>query len=197
RADVDLRQAYAFEEYGLTYRIAEVGDFGRGLRHAGKGREFIHHAADVANLADDGVDALVEDLAVILQLAAIAAAQPFGRELDGRQRILDLVGDAAGHVGPGTGTLRRLEIGNVIEGQHIALGFGDRAFARQLHLVGAAVGFVAELYLIAHLPAPGRPRPFQGGRQLRHDLFDGLAHKVDFVPVQHFAGAGVDQGHGT
>ena len=53
-------------------------------------------------------------------LVAVFALQPFGRELDRRQRILDLVRDAPRHVGPGGGALRRHEIGDVVEGDDIA-----------------------------------------------------------------------------
>ncbi len=36
-----------------------------GVRHAREGREFVDHAADIADLADDGVGALLEDFAVV------------------------------------------------------------------------------------------------------------------------------------
>ena len=94
----------------------------------------------------------VEDFAIILELAAIAPAEPLRRELNGCQRILDLMRDASGHVRPGARALRRFEIGDVVEGQHIALGLSDRAFAGQLYLIDAPIGFVAELDLVAHLP---------------------------------------------
>ena len=42
--------------------------------------------------------------------------QPLGRELDRGQRVLDLVRDAAGDVGPGRLALRRQQLGDVVEG---------------------------------------------------------------------------------
>ena len=42
--------------------------------------------------------------------------QPLGRKLDRRQRILDLVRDAARDIGPGGLALRRLQLGDVVEG---------------------------------------------------------------------------------
>ena len=73
------------------------------------------------DLADDRVGALVEDLAVLGDHLAVAAADALGRKLDRRQRVLDLVGDAARDVGPGGGALRRDEVGDVVDGDDIGL----------------------------------------------------------------------------
>ena len=55
---------------------------------------------------------------------AVFAAQPLGRQLDRRQRVLDLVGDAARDIGPGRGALRQHQLGDVVDGDDIAvLGF--------------------------------------------------------------------------
>ncbi len=60
----------------------------------------------------------------------ILALQPFGRELDRRQRVLDLVGDAAGDVLPGLLALGGDELGHVVEGEHqAAFGVGAHADA--------------------------------------------------------------------
>ena len=48
--------------------------------------------------------------------------QPFRGELDRRQRILDLVRDAARDIGPGGLALRRLQFGDVVEGHDEAVG---------------------------------------------------------------------------
>ena len=50
-----------------------------------------------------------------------AALQPLGRELDRRQRVLDLVRDAARDIGPGGLALRRLQLGDVVEGDDEAV----------------------------------------------------------------------------
>ena len=73
------------------------------------------------DLADDRVGALVEHLAVLGDDLAVAAADALGRQLDRRQRVLDLVGDAARHVGPGGGALRLHEIGDVVDGDDVGL----------------------------------------------------------------------------
>ena len=103
-----------------------------GVRHAREGRELVDHAADVADLADDRVGALREDFGIGGDLAGIFALQPLGRKLDRRQRILDLVRDAARDVGPGGGALRRDQIGDVVEGGDEAAAV-RAALARHLH----------------------------------------------------------------
>src|SRR5262249_31253459 len=96
--------------------------------HAGEGRELIDHAADVADLTDNRVGALVEDLLVVADLIAVLAFEPLCRKLDGGQWILDFVGNASGDVGPGGVSLSGDQVGNVVEGQDMAVAGGVRAF---------------------------------------------------------------------
>ena len=98
-----------------------------GVGHAREGREFVDHAPDVADLADDRVGALLEHFAVGADLAAVFALEPFGGKLDGGQRVLDLVGDAPRDVGPGGGALGRNKVGDVVEGGDVAAAVTDRA----------------------------------------------------------------------
>ena len=85
-----------------------------------KAGEFIDHAADILDLADDRVGALIEDGPVVLiDLLAVAALEALGRKLDRRQRVLDLMGDAAGDVRPGGRALGDDEIGDVVEGDDV------------------------------------------------------------------------------
>ncbi len=101
--------------------FAEIVALDARLRHAREGREFVHHALDVVDLAHDRVGALVENIAVLRDEAAVFALQPLGRKLDRRQRISDFMRDAARDVGPGGGALRGDEIGDVVERDDIAL----------------------------------------------------------------------------
>ena len=78
-------------------------------------RELVDHALDVVDLPDNRVGALVEYVLALDDVSAIAAFQPLGRELDGRQRIPDLVRDAAGDVGPRGGALSGHEVADVVE----------------------------------------------------------------------------------
>ena len=52
---------------------------------------------------------------------AVFALETLGRKLDRRQRILDLMRDAPGDVGPGRVALRRDELGDVVEGHDMAM----------------------------------------------------------------------------
>ena len=78
-------------------------------------RELVDHALDVVDLAHDRVGALLEHRRILGDRLAVFAPQPLGRELDRRQRVLDLVRDAARDVGPGRGALRRHQLGDVVE----------------------------------------------------------------------------------
>ena len=71
-------------------------------------------------------------------LLAVLAPQPLGRELDRRQRVLDLVGDAAGDVPPGGVALGGDQPGDVVEGQHQAVGAVADAQAQTARLAGRA-----------------------------------------------------------
>jgi hypothetical protein len=71
--DIDIGIANALKKHDLADRIGHV--FGRHhwLGHASKAGEFVHHAFDVVDLADDSVGALLEDAPVILDHAGILA----------------------------------------------------------------------------------------------------------------------------
>ena len=99
----------------LPDAFAEIVPLGPRLGHAREGGEFVDHALDVVDLPHDRVGALIEDVAVLRDELAIFALEPLGRKLDRGQRILDLMGDAARHVGPGRGALRGDEIGDVVQ----------------------------------------------------------------------------------
>ena len=76
------------------------------------------------DLADDRVGALVENLAVLGDHLAVAAADALGRKLDRRQRVLDLMRDAPRHVGPGRGALRLHEVGDVVDRDDVGFLLG-------------------------------------------------------------------------
>ena len=88
----------------------------------------------------------------------------------GRERILDLVGDAAGDVGPGRGALRAHQLGDVVERHHVAVLGGAGLLAgdadRQVALAAAAVD--GDLALHQALQAGERGGDHAG--ELRHDL---------------------------
>src|SRR5438105_7484215 len=107
------------QERRLAQRFAQIDDFHLWLRHAGEGRELVDHAADVLDLADDGIGALIEDLAVLGDDLAVTAPDALGRKLDRRQRILDLMRNAPRDICPGRRALRLDEIGDVVDSNDI------------------------------------------------------------------------------
>ena len=111
----------AILDHRLLHDLANVLRRERGLRHARERGELVDHRLDVPDLADDRVRQLVEGLAILVNDAAILAANALGRKLDRRQRILDLVGNAAGDIAPGGRALRGNELGDVVERHDTAL----------------------------------------------------------------------------
>src|ERR1700730_10900180 len=134
----DLRIAVALQEQRLLAEFLGILRLHRRARHAGERRELVDHAADVADLADDGVGADREGLRILLDLLEVTALQPLGGELDRRQRILDLVGDAPRHVAPRRHALSRHQVGYVVEGNHGAR-VGGGADADKQDAAGAAL----------------------------------------------------------
>ena len=69
----------ALQEHRLLQQLLGILAPHHRRGHAGEGREFIHHAADIAHLAHDGVGALLEDFGIGGDLAAhicASAARP-------------------------------------------------------------------------------------------------------------------------
>ncbi len=74
----DLGPAHLEQEHGFAHDLAHVVTLHHRLRHAGEGGELVDHAADIRHLADDGVGALVEHLAILGDGVAVFAADAFG-----------------------------------------------------------------------------------------------------------------------
>ena len=165
----DVGAADLDQERGFAQRLAQVHHLHVRLRHAGEGRELVDHAADIGDLADDRVGALVEDLAILGDDLAVAAADALGRELDRGQRVLDLVGDAARHVGPGRGALRLHEIGDVVDGDDVGilLGLVLGLLDRDLHVEGALGAGAEERHLLAIDGAPGIAADLEDAADMR------------------------------
>ena len=143
----DVGMGALLQEYGLPAQPGKVLRLHDRCRHPGKGRELVDHALDIADLLDDDVGAGFEDLRVALDLLEIFALQPLRRKLDRGQRILDLVGDAPGHVGPGGLALRGQQLGDVIKGNHKAFGLVVDALRGDPHKEGPRVAGAGDLDL--------------------------------------------------
>src|SRR5664280_3582674 len=99
--DFDFRIADAHQEHGLSYGVGHILGGDHRLRHAREARELVDHPPYVVDLAHDGVRALLEYGAVFADHVSVFAAQTFGRQLNRRKRVLDLMRDAARDVRPG------------------------------------------------------------------------------------------------
>src|SRR5262249_8143995 len=76
-------------------------------RHSSASREFIDHPADVANMSDNSVGTDRKGFTILGDFLQIPPAQSLGGKLNGRQRVLDLMGDPACNVRPGGLSLSR------------------------------------------------------------------------------------------
>ncbi len=71
-------------------------------------------------------DLVSDRLLGLAHLAGQLHLQPLGRQLDRRQRVLDLVRQPPRHLAPGLGALRRHDLGDVVEHQQPRALPGDR-----------------------------------------------------------------------
>src|SRR6185369_3977108 len=93
--NVDIGTADALQEYDLPDGVGHIFAGHHRLWHAGKARELVDHTFDVVDLPHNGVGALFENGSVLGNHLAVLALQPLGGKLDRRERVFDLVGDAA------------------------------------------------------------------------------------------------------
>ena len=145
------------------------------LRRAGVIRKRVHHRLHGFDLLDDRTGQPVECFALVgLHLAEILVTQPFRRQLDWRQRVLDLVSEPPRHLAPGGVALGLDEIRNVVEDNDVACE--DAAGCRQRRPA-------AHQYLSAARPgerdllAPVAPR-FGVAVDLRHVGLQGLLERL-------------------
>ena len=86
-----------------------------GGRETGKVRKFIDHVLELAHLVDDRPGAFIEDRSILLELVQVAFPETLGRELNGGQGILDLVGDPSSHFPPCRHPLGLDQLGQIIK----------------------------------------------------------------------------------
>src|SRR5256885_36147 len=111
----DLAMALAEEDERLLDQTVQVLRRVRGRGQAREGRELVHQGLQLVDLLDDGARALVEHGALGAEAGGVAAAEPLCRELDRRERVLDLVRDAARDLSPRLHALHAQEMAHVLE----------------------------------------------------------------------------------
>ena len=102
----------------LADDLAQILRLHLGCGHSRKGREFIHHAPDVADLPDDGVRALGEDVRFRRDLLEVFSLQAFCGQLYGCQRVFYFMGNAPGNISPGRSALGGDQFGYIIKGHN-------------------------------------------------------------------------------
>ena len=172
------------EEQGLADDVGDLLLAEDRLGHAREGGEFVDHPPQIADLADDRAGQLLEGAGVGADLLAVAALQPLGGELDRGQRVLDLVGDAAGDVGPGGAALVEQLLGDVVEGEDVAA-----LDPHPLHRQRARLAAGGELDDVLALVA------VEMGVELGRELGELAADRLVLVGLEQGLGRAVDQPH--
>ena len=113
-----------------------------------------------------------------LELGRELVLQPLGRELDRRQRVLDLVGQAPRHLAPGLDALRRDQLGDVVEDHQPRALRHRRAAHQQRDRRPLAPRQAAGLQLERVLPVVALAGLGAGGVHLEA-LPDRLAERAD------------------
>src|SRR6516164_11313182 len=143
----NIRMGGALQEHCLAHNFDQVLRFDHWRGHPCERGEFIDHAADIANMPNNRIGAHREGFRVVLDLLEISAPQPFCRQLDGSQRVLDLVRDATGDIGPGGLALSCQQFGYVVESDDEAADFAAVMLGRNADEQGAHAGPAGELHL--------------------------------------------------
>jgi hypothetical protein len=120
------------------------------------------------------------------------ALQAFGGKLDRRKRILDLMGDAARHVGPGRGALRRHQIGNVVQRDDVAVVGFRRLFAcdpdRQITFATIAI----DRHLPLHKALGARASRGNHACEFRHNVYQWAAERFGFRAADQSFGRAIE-----
>src|SRR2546428_18748 len=111
----DLAMALAEEDERLLDQTVQVLRRVRGRGQAREGRELVHQGLQLVDLLDDGARALVEHGALGAEAGGVAAAEPLCRELDRRERVLDLVRDATRDLSPRLHALHAQGMAHLLE----------------------------------------------------------------------------------
>ena len=118
--ELDVRLPVFLQHDCSLDQRGQIGFAAVGFGHPGKFGKLIHDAAQVVGLAHDDVGVLFK-LFRVGDLIAVFALDALGAQLDGGQRVLDFVGNAARDIAPGGHALGRDKLGDVVEGHDKAL----------------------------------------------------------------------------
>src|SRR5208337_2568950 len=128
----------------------------------------------------------------------IFAADALGGKLDRRQRILDLVSDPAGDIGPSGGSLGNRKLRHIVEGDdHTAIGH-ILLLARDLHRKVALAAFADDRYLTLHRLCTALPAGFLDDlREFGDGRLQGLADEFCLPQLEELTRGAVYERYAT
>ncbi len=141
--DVDSHEDSLVETKDIGQQVVKVrGDRAR-RRHAGELREFVHQRLQRLDFLDDCARAFRSQRSGRLGRRRQVPPQPFGGQLNGRERILDLVRESPRDFAPRRDLLRPDQRGDIVEHDDDAVGAPvltakRRGHDRQVELAPAA-----------------------------------------------------------
>ena len=103
----------------MAHDISQAFVAEHGFRHTRKRRKLVDDIAQIADLTNDSAGKLSEYSCAIINLFPKPALQTFGCQLDGRQRILDLVRNPPRYICPRSLSLVRQLLGNIFKGYNV------------------------------------------------------------------------------
>ena len=144
-------------------------------------------------MPDNGVGADLERFRIGLDFVEIFPPEALGRQLDGRQRVLDFVRNAPGDICPGRQPLRRLQVCDVVEGDDEAHDLFVEHFRGHADQQGEFLAVPFDDDLRPLLPAGVRQDTGQHFAHLRHHLTERLAELGAKVGCEEFRCGAVRQ----
>ena len=166
---VDVAEQAVVERQGLDQHGVERGRHRPRRRHPRELRELVDQALERLDLADDRRRALADQRGVRRVGVAELALQPLGRQLDRRQRVLDLVRQPARHLAPRRHLLGADERRDVVEHDHRALEAAGAVEPRRRHRQGHLAAVAGQRHFLRDRLALGRGRRRRAARSPPRD----------------------------
>ena len=198
--DRDVGEDAPEQGHDLGDDVPEAGRLEVDLGQAGEIRELVDEGLDRLGLLDDDPGPLLDHLAAARVGLLEVLQDPLGVELDGRQRVLDLVGDALGDFLPGGDLLGLDQLAEVVEdddhAREVLAGLPERG---QGQGDGGLLAVEMELDLLVGDAVSGLGRGVEGLHELavalgREDVLVGAAGDAVGREGEHVPGRGIDRG---
>ena len=184
KINLEIHPLAVIESNLTKHQIAKRQRLHDRLRHAGKVRKLVDHAADIIHLPANDGEIFGELFTRLFVLRLVFAAQPVCRKLDRGQRVLDFMRDPPRHIRPGGLALGCQKIRHIVKGDNIAddppVDLLRRDSRPQRH--PRAIPRQDDLFL-GKLAAPRRSRRDQAGK-FRHHIFQPVSDQFGIFSLQ-------------